>query len=363
MQKDEDMKRTMEQNKKLRLLFVGDSTWTMYANAFVKGAKSIGLLEADLFDLGRLNSGKSRKTIFTRLEYKLSIGPDVVILNKKLISYIKKNHYDGIFFYTAHIISWRTIKKIRNLGIKIAVYCNDNPFSRYYPWYYWRNLIKSVRYSDITYSYRKTNNDKYYKVGAKNVKLLRSYYITDRNFAIDKKKSGKIKVPPVVFLGHMENDERVEYLDALVEKGIEIGVKETDEWRDFARDKDNVVVLQETTELYNEILNLASIAIVFLSKINQDTYTRRCFEIPITGTMMLAPYTSDLASLFEEDKEVVFYRNKNDFVQKVEYYLNHKEKRENIGMAGRMRVLQDGHSEVDRVRQIMTDFKIEFNGI
>lgn len=339
----------------MKLLFVGDSTWPMYVNAFIKGAKLIDGLQADLFDLGRLNSKNSRKNIFTRLEYRFSVGPDVIKLNRNLIKHIKNNHYDGVFFYTAHIVGWKTIKKIKNMGIKIAVYCNDNPFSDHFPWYYWRNIIKSVKYSNITYSYRKSDNSKYYNVGAKNVKLLRSYYITDRNFAISSPKTGKIRVPEVVFLGHTENDERMEYLDALLEKEIEIGIRETDEWKKFAKNKKNVTVFHETVESYNEILNLASIAIVFLSKINQDTYTRRCFEIPITGTMMLAPYTPDLASLFEENKEVVFYRNKNEFVQKVEYYLNHEEEREKIGIAGRIRVLKDGHSEVDRLRQIMND--------
>lgn len=345
----------MEQNKEMKILFVGDSTWPMYVNAFIKGARSMDGLRADLFDLGRLNSGISKKNIFTRLEYRFSAGPDVIKLNRSLIKHVRKNHYDGVFFYTAHVIGWRTIKKIKDMGIKVAVYCNDNPFSDHFPWYYWRNVIKSVKYSDITYSYRKNDNSKYYNVGAKNVKLLRSYYITDRNFFIPRKKLGGIKVPGVVFLGHTEDDERMEYLDALLEKGIEIGVRETAEWKNFAKDKDNVVVFHETVESYNEILNSASIAIVFLSKINQDTYTRRCFEIPITGTMMLAPYTPDLASLFEENKEVVFYRNKKEFVQKVEYYLAHEEERERIGTAGRIRVQQDGHSEMDRLRQIMKD--------
>lgn len=344
----------MEKNEKITLLLVGDSTWPMYVNAFYEEAKKI--IHTELFDFGKLNSGRiNRKNIILKIENKLAIGTDVYKKNKELLRYVKENKIRYVFLYAARIIHWRTVKKMKQMGIVVMAYCNDNPFSDYYPPYFWRNIIKSAAYCDIVYSYRKNDIEKYREKGAKDVKLLRSYYIENRNYKIDESISADMEIPKVIFLGHMENDERTEYLDALVSRGIEIGVRETSEWKQYAKGRKNIVLFHETLEHYNEIINRAEIALVFLSKINRDTYTRRCFEIPVTGTLMLAPYTDDLATLYKEDEEVVFYRSKEDLVAKVEYYLGHPEEGKRVGMNGRERVLRDGHEAKDRVCQVIED--------
>lgn len=344
----------MEKNKKITLLLVGDSTWPMYVSAFYEEAKKI--INAKLFDFEKLNSGKiNRKNIILRIENKLATGIDVYDRNQELLKYVTENEIKYVFLYAARIIHWKTIEKMKRMGIVILAYCNDNPFSDYYPPYFWRNIIKSVAYCDIVYSYRKSDIEKYMEKGAKDVRLLRSYYIESRNYRIDEPISTDIKIPKVIFLGHMENDERREYLDALVNRGIEIGVRETPEWKQYAKNRENIVIFHETVRRYNEIINGAEIALVFLSKINQDTYTRRCFEIPVTGTLMLAPYNDDLATLFLEDEEAVFYRSKEEFVAKVEYYLEHPEEGRRIGLNGRERVLRDGHEAKDRVCQMIED--------
>jgi len=92
---------------------------------------------------------------------------------------------------------------------------------------------------------------------------------------------------------------------------------------------------------------------VFLSRLNHDTYTRRCFEIPATGTLMLSEYTPDLATLFEEGVEAEFFRGPQELLDKVRFYMRHEEARRRIGQAGRARLLKDGHEALDRARQVL----------
>ena len=40
---------------------------------------------------------------------------------------------------------------------------------------------------------------------------------------------------------------------------------------------------------------------------------------------MMSVYTDDIASLFEENKEIVFFRSEEELVNKVKYYLEHEE--------------------------------------
>jgi len=47
----------------------------------------------------------------------------------------------------------------------------------------------------------------------------------------------------------------------------------------------------------------------------------RSFEIPMSGGLQICSYFDELSEYFEEDKEIIFYRSKIEFVEKVKFYL------------------------------------------
>jgi spore maturation protein CgeB len=104
---------------------------------------------------------------------------------------------------------------------------------------------------------------------------------------------------------------------------------------------------------YNLALCGAKVALVFLSKLNRDTYTRRTFEIPGSGTAMLSEYTDDLAELFKEGSEIEFFRNPEQMLQKISSYLGDEKRRHSIAKSGHDRVLADGHDVVSRMKQVV----------
>lgn len=60
----------------------------------------------------------------------------------------------------------------------------------------------------------------------------------------------------------------------------------------------------------------------------------RCFDIMGCGGFLMTNYQADLFELFEPDKDFVFYRNYEDLLAKVDYYLTHDEEREAIARSG-----------------------------
>ena len=46
----------------------------------------------------------------------------------------------------------------------------------------------------------------------------------------------------------------------------------------------------------------------------------RAFEIPMAGGLQFCRYNEELAGYFEEDKEIVFYRDNLDLIEKANYY-------------------------------------------
>ena len=292
--------------------------------------------------------------IHKRAQNKLAAGPMIRKINSRLISECEPDVPDLVFLYRCRIIFSSTVKKLKSKGTIIFSYNNDNPFSTYFPEYYWRHYRKSIQYDDVTFVYRKSNIDECMQMGAKQVELLRSYYISSNNYPMDGIDKLHAKYD-MVFLGHHEDDCRMDYLSALTSAGISVGIPK-DNWIGIDEQNEHLVRLENTRNDYNLILNESKIALVFLSSLNKDTYTRRCFEIPATKTFMLSQYTDDLACMFEPDKEAVYFKTLDELVQKAKYYLYHEEEREQIAKAGYDRLMRDGHEIGDRVQQIVDKY-------
>jgi spore maturation protein CgeB len=88
--------------------------------------------------------------------------------------------------------------------------------------------------------------------------------------------------------------------------------------------------------------------------LNQDTYTRRCFEIPATKTMLLSEYSDDLATLYREGVEAEFFRSPQELTAKLRRYVPDEARRRSVAEAGYRRVVADGHDVISRMGQVIT---------
>ena len=339
----------------VKLLIVGDDTYNIYARAFYEAACKMEQVQAVYYHYGKMNLRAVQGNLLRKAEFHFRTGPDVHAVNRELIKKCKKEKVDLIFLYTAVLIFESTVKRMKMMGCYVAVYCNDDPFSNRFRKFYWKNVRNSVMHADIVYSYRPVNVKRYYHWGAKKVRLLMPYYIESRNYYIEDSRI-QMDVPDVVFIGHRENDNRDEYIRALLDAGIKVGL--SNHWSDFESSSPFISILPSDMDKYNLILNKSKIALVFLSSINSDTYTRRCYEIPIVKTLMIAPYNKDLSAMFQDGTEAVLYKDKDDFVKKVKYYLENDAEREKIAIAGYKAVKEGKNEAADRVRQILSDYKV-----
>lgn len=86
-------------------------------------------------------------------------------------------------------------------------------------------------------------------------------------------------------------------------------------------------------------LNITELRNTYLLKNPVHKVHLRSFEIPMSGGLQYTTYSDELASYFEEDKEIVFYHDKDEFVDKARFYLSdsQKEKRQRMKAAARKR--------------------------
>ncbi len=349
----------------MKILIVADWHGEIYAQAFYDGFKSLGY-ETFKFSwkeyfyhyqyANRYETDNNRlKSFYYKAQNKFLVGPTLWKINSDLVRKCKEIEPDLVFIYRGTHIYPSTIETVKKLGSKVFGYNNDDPFSSEYKGYEWRHYKASIPLYDWIFSYRWKNIEDYKALGYERVSLLRSYYLKSNNYHIENLPKDDYKCD-VVFIGHFEDDRRDEAIKLLIENGIDVKLYGT-EWENSKYYDFFINYQGEIKPIYKEYnlaLNSAKIALVFLSKLNNDTYTRRCFEIPVTKTMMMAEYTEDLAkNLFEEGREAEYFRDKEELLQKVQYYLKDEKKLQEIGNSGYKRVLKDGHEVVDRCKEIV----------
>jgi len=334
----------------VRLLIVGDGQSLIHERAFHAAAIAQGI-DASLFTWRQFFS----RSLVSRAQEKVLVGPIIGRINRELIRAAEQFEPDLSFLYRGTLVLPATLERLRGLGVTLFGYSNDDPFSPYQRREH-RHFFSGIERYHHLFAYRLKNLRDYAAIGVENVSLLRSYFIESLNYPIENLQDSPYRCD-VLFAGHFEPDGRDEMLAAILSAHVDLKVVGP-EWHRAPRYAALKSVLGPAPrgEAYNLALNSAAIALVFLSRINNDTYTRRCFEIPAAATFMLAQHSDDLAELFTEGREAEYFRSSAELVEKIRYYLAHPDEREQIAAAGRARLLRDGHEVGDRLRQVMQTY-------
>ena len=340
----------------MRILLVGSFQFPMYAPAFKIGFRALGNVVTCIdYDDYLIRNGVIGR-IHDLIQNKIHWGPKVSSYNKAIVCKVEEFNPEIVFLYRCYNVRPSTIKEIKRKGAFVFTYNNDDPFSEKLNNWFHRYFHRSIFIADFNFVYRKKNLIDYKKRGINNVDVLLPYYLEKQNFYKD-----ILDTLPIVFAGHFENDGRDRYIKALIEANLPVVVYNGSYWEKaplFEQIKQVIRPGVRGAE-YNDTLNRSQIALVFLSKLNSDTYTRRCFEIPATKTLMLSEYTEDLDGLFPENNCAVYFKNEEELVLKCKWLLENPSEINRISTNGYKQLKRIGGSEVDRCRQIIETYKNE----
>ncbi len=253
---------------------------------------------------------------------------------------------------------------MKSLRVLTVSHNNDDPFGaslrRTTPWHHrflWVWYLRCLRSVDVTTVFRQINVTEARSHGATNVSVLKPYFVASTHNAVALSADDKKRFAcDVVFAGHYEADGREEYLGCLVDAGIHVRLFGGPYWtkkvlkRHAAYFGDIVPVYGDD---YTKALCGAQVCLAFLSKMNRDTYTFRCFEIPACGRLLLCERTPDLEAMFTDGQEAVFFSSKEELREKALWLLSNPQEIRRISEAGKRRVYADGHDVVSRARQFV----------
>jgi hypothetical protein len=307
------------------------------------------------------------KGLAGRLQDKFPVpGPASLRLNRDLLRVAKQSSPEIFLIWRGTHILPATLRKLKKEVGAVLVSCiNDDPWgprahdrAPWHHYFYWNLYLKCVAEYDIHFVYRPINVSEVLNQGAKEAYVLMPYYVPELHHNVRITETEKERYGcDVVFAGHYEPDGREKYLQALVGAGLHVRLFGGKYWTRKVlgplAEYFGAIHPAEGAE-YSKVLCAAKMCLCFLSKLNRDTYTRRCFEIPACGRLLLSERTKDLEHMFIEDKEAVFFSNPEELVKKALWLRGHPKDIDRIAQAGMLRVYAGDHSVDDRMKQMIS---------
>jgi len=345
----------------MKILVVGDGHSAIHEVAVVDAFKQLGHEVNSFYWHSYFQSDNSFRRLSRRVQNKFLIGTTVNKLNDELVEMAINYQPRLIFIYRGTHIKSSTLVELKRAlpNCEVFGYNNDDPFAPGHPPWLWRHFMKSIPIYDLVFAYRHHNLDDFVRYGANWVQLLRSWFVPELNHRISLSYEDKLKYEcDVVFIGHYENDGRIGYLEEVVKAGYFLRIFGPPYgWKRALLKSKTLKHLAPVRPVwktdYSKAISGAKIALCFLSKLNRDTYTRRCFEIPAIGTMLLCEYSDDMVCLYEAGKEADFFKSTEDFIDKVKMYLENDDLRLQVANGGYQRVMRDGHDIVSRMAKVV----------
>ena len=342
----------------LRVLFVAD------INVYAKGHARLRALDrigADVKAISHTAIGGEDKghldlSLAFRLAWKLGIQLDSEEVNRRVLLEAKTFCPDLVWIEKGNMVKPRTLQQLKAdcPSAVIAAYSEDDMFNRLNTT---RSFISCLPCYDVVFTTKShnANADELPALGAKRCVKVDKAFDPDQHYPIEINEGERQAYGgDIGFIGTYAPERGADVL-FLAEQGFDVRVWGNG-WDDFPDAHSNLSIerraLVNTWSDLRYTKGIASMRINlgFLRKANRDVQTDRSMEIPACGGFMLAEYSTEHSLLFKEGVEAVFYRNRNELVEKIRYFLGNEEERRAIATAGRRRCVESGYTHEERMR-------------
>ena len=243
-------------------------------------------------------------------------------MNKRFLSLVEKEKPDYVFFLLIYDeFDPLTFLKVKEISPNTKIF----------------NLLSddSWRYDDYG-RYWALLSDYIVTTGHKTIKLHEKEGIKNIFFAsvvnLEHFKPLNLeKKYDVVFIG-TSGKERVEYLKYLLKNRIKVDIfgKNWPKYDEFKNIYHGPLDSEDLVKRINQSKINLSVSIGGDSK---PQIKGRPFEVSACKSFVLEIYFPDYLDFFEKDKEIVMFKDKEELLKKVKYYLKHEKEREKIAQS------------------------------
>ncbi len=279
-------------------------------------------------------------------------------LKRQVLAAAASQMFDIAWFDKGIWFDRRLLRAIRSRcpGVKLVNYNPDDPFGHGVKWP-WRGYFGAIPEYDVVLAPRAENVDEYRRAGARRVEHIVPFWGYSPDLHYPEKVTDDERQRyggKVGFIGYHQ-PERAASIEHLCRAGVPVRIWSPDWAQKAAGNQPNLRI--EPTGLfaddYRKALCAFDIVLGFLHKGHRDQHTSRSVEVPACGAFMLAEHSGEHGRLFEEDKEVVLFKNDQELVTKVSYYLNHPQERREIAEASYRRCIDSDYSNRGVVQRML----------
>lgn len=277
-----------------------------------------------------------------RLAWQLLAKP----ANQKLIQLANDFKPDLTFVVSPNLLQPKSIQALQQHGL-VFVFFTDNPLDTHHThtnsW-----IRRSFPLWDAAFIWSRELVEGLVKNGVK--KAFFHPFCSDVQYHFPDKQTNPIY--DVAFIGNWDDSlKREQYLRAISD--YRLGIWGSDYWITRCKETSLSGFVKGTCN-YTEIpavLGSAKMGLNILRPQNEMGHNIRTFEIPASGIMMLSERSQDLLSLFEEDKEAIYFSHPDELNQKVSYLLQNEHLIDPITKAGYQKAMQ--HTISQRISEIL----------
>lgn len=330
----------------MRILYVG--TLSPFGTCYSRFC-SLQKLEPDIhgFDTDQHLAWDETGPLHRALETHLLQGPRLRQANAALIARCQALRPDVVWVDTGVWIWPETLLQLKEQGCFLIAHITDALTARHWRVRLKRRLLtRTARHYDVFFT---TNvpDQQALSERAPPTALLTDLGYDDQRFTPGPlaPELAKKWANPLVFVGHYEPHTAAGVL-ALIDGGLPVTVYGHPPW--FASPHRARLGNRLQPSLgnadYARALRGADIGLCFVSILNYNQTSARSFEIPGSGTFLLAVRTPQHLACFEEGKEAEFFADNEELVTKARYYLANPGKRAAIARRGQARCVSSGYS-------------------
>lgn len=296
------------------------------------------------------------KGVFIKFHHHLNIGPGIYSLNRKVFAVAQEVKPDILWVDNKSFLNSNTLKRIKREfpDIRIVNIVTDDITGKKKN--QWRLALKNVKHFDCVFVQRSVNIEELRQYGAKRVEFCYRSFDPEFHRPIELNEEDTIQYKSSVgFIGTYEK-EREEFIAYLIQNNIPVSIT-GDGWPQ-GKYWEIIKPFYNGPSIYGEdyikTINGMDIALHFLRRGNRDEQDSRTFEIPACGVFMLAEKSKVHESLFESGKEADYFTVKEELLAKVNFYLQHSEKRKAIANAALLRCEESGYSHQKRLKEVIS---------
>ncbi|MGC2163662.1 MAG: glycosyltransferase [Silvibacterium sp.] len=280
-------------------------------------------------------------------------GPLVARANSDLCKAVATLRPDVVWFDKPLVFTRETMRVIHQAGAKIVFYVQDAPFGPRDDGC-WRQFHKVFRMADLYCLVRKADVARYRAWNLPCIETMFSFD-TRAHFPPPSDFSEVDRDRGISYIGHPYEQRPAFLLKLVRDHQLPVFINGNLWPQLLTSDEQRLFTLGGflAGEQYRQAIWKSKVNLSFVTEGNEDDIAHKAVEIAACAGFLLAVRTPGHQSLFEEDREAVFFSSVEECADKARFYLSRPDLREAIAIRGRERAVRSGYDNDTQLARIL----------